>query len=538
MTTRGGPAQKPGTAMNVYEIRDLDEVRTFLYQGLWLQRTVPPTAETVKPALEWCLEVLARGHPLPPVGFVADLGHVAFDMDWEGKAARHKAVVPNVPSQLLPTYEDHVLGKIYADWSFSSATESLRRYKEGRHRARGLAFVLEQFRQRAGFDGVEFAPSVIHSVLDSPPDEILRLGYESLQNEGLRPYIRSLYESLITATRLLTEVLAPEDLIELQQGTALDEEGERLAFRHVVQAGLALEASLPRHRVRPLARRQEVPTRVLDEDTYPVGGFSSISNRGSVESLLHSQLAYMDDDEDRPDLFDIKFLRDELLYYSRDENQFLRRRRSFVLAFFPDLIQRIRFKDTELPWQRGILLLAVLFVAIRKLIEWLNTDALLFELVFIIPPGQPRSFALEAEYELLTRLFREQVANNTVVFDFFFLVPPGASPEAQKLELEEIQSRLREKVPHGTVRFDTATSALDALRDLCIRRARRSLCHCLTVSMSEQNLQAEDTVVTQMEIDGPCPALAYSGEVPIIPEADDALETWGAALQQLLQRWI
>ena len=29
---------------------------------------------------------------------------------------------------------------------------------------------------------------------------------------------------------------------------------------------------------------------------------------------------------ERPDLFDIKFLRDELLYYARDENRFLRRR--------------------------------------------------------------------------------------------------------------------------------------------------------------------------------------------------------------------
>ena len=40
----------------------------------------------------------------------------------------------------------------------------------------------------------------------------------------------------------------------------------------------------------------------------------------------------------------MKFLRDELLYYSRDENQFLRRRRTFVFALFPDLVDA-RFKD-------------------------------------------------------------------------------------------------------------------------------------------------------------------------------------------------
>ena len=522
--------------VNVYEIRDLEEVRTFLFQGLWLQRVVAPSAETVRPALEWALQVLARGWPLPPIGFVADLGHVAFGMDWESKAARHKAVVPGVPAQLMPTYEDHVLGKIYADWTFSHAGDALRRYQED-DRKRGLAFLVNQLRERAGFPGVEFSPGVIHSALEMPPDDLLRQGYESLERDGLHPYLRDLYEGLIDAARRVAEVLGPEDLIELQQGTALDEEGERMAFRQVVQAALALEATLPRHRVRPLARRQEVPTRVLDEDTYPVGGFSSISNRGSIESLLHSQLAYIEDD--RPDLFDVKFLRDELLYYSRDENQFLRRRRTFVMAFFPDLIERIRFKDADLPWQRGILLLAVLFTTVRKLTEWLSTDALVFEFVFFVE-GQPRNFPLEAEFDLLLKLLREQVANGTVVFDFFFTVPPGALNEGQKSEQEDMKWRLREGVAEGRVEFHTVAAAADGLAALCTSRARRSLCHCLTLSVAEQQMQAQDTVITQLRVDGPRPVLGEPGAsaTGVGQEAEDALETWGAALHQLLQRWI
>lgn len=520
--------------MNTYEIRDLEEVRTFLFQGLWLQRVAAPSAETVRPALEWALQVLARGWPLPPVGFVADLGHVAFGMDWESKASRSRSV-PGVPAHLMPTYEDHVLGKIYADWTFSHAGDALRRYKED-DRKHGLAFLVNQLRERAGFPGVEFSPGVLHSALEMPPDEILRLGYESLERDGLHHLLLDLYEALIVAARCVAEVLGPEDLIELQQGTALDEEGERLAFRQVVQAALALEAALPRHRVRPLARRQEVPTRVLDEDTYPVGGFSAISNRGSVESLLHSQLAYIEDD--RPDLFDIKYLRDELLYYSRDENQFLRRRRTFVVAFYPDLIERIRFKDADLSWQRGILLLAVLFTAVRKLTEWLSTDSLVFDFVFVVPPGQPRTFPLEAEFELLLKLLREQVVNGTVVFDFIVLNPPGPLSEGQKGELEQLQKHLRERVAEGRVEFHTAAAVADSLSALCTARARRSLCHCLTLSAAEQHLQAQDTVVTQLVVDGPRPALGQGDEVPAELEGEDAQEAWGVALHQLLQRWI
>src|SRR5207244_10184413 len=125
---------------------------------------------------------------------------------------------------------------------------------------------------------------------------------------------------------------------ELEHRTALDELGQRVALRQVLRAAEVLEALLPRHPVRPSGQRREVPTHILDEDTYPVGGFSSLATRGSLESLLHSQLAYMEPHE-RPDLFDVKYLRDELLYYARDENQFLRKRRSFVIALFPDLIR-------------------------------------------------------------------------------------------------------------------------------------------------------------------------------------------------------
>ena len=178
-----------------------------------------------------------------------------------------------------------------------------------------------------------------------------------------------------------------------------------------MQIANRFEAGLPRHKVKPLAGRKEVPTRVLDEDTYPVGGFTSISTKGSVESLLHSQLAYMEHDPDlRPDLFDVKFLRDELYYYSRDENQFLRRRRTFLFCLYPDLV-KARFKDSELPFQRIVVILGLLLTAVRKLSEWLSTDALKFEFLLI---QDKVAKPLAQEGALLEMLFREQIENKTV----------------------------------------------------------------------------------------------------------------------------
>jgi hypothetical protein len=481
------------------ELRDLEEARRFLTQGLWLQCVRAPVAALVRPALRWALEVASAGDPLPPIGFVADLGHAAQGADWEAKSMRGAVPVPGVPPGFARTYEDHVLGKLYADRTFARAGDALRRYHgedQERDQARGVAFILKQFRARAEFGGAELSPGVIKALLETPPQEVLAQGWDSLQVEGLNPILVELYQSLIRTSRRTAEVLAPEDVFELEHGTALAEFGERVALRQVLHAVAKLEARLPARGVRPLAGRKEVPTRVLDEDSYPVGGFSSLSTRGSVESLLHSQLAFMERD-DRPDLFDVKFLRDELLYYARDENQFLRRRRSFVFALFPDLLH-LRVKDPSLPYQRGVLLLAVMLVVVRRLFSWLSTDALAFEFLFLGPDvdGEP----LARERELLQMLLRAEIETGTVV--------------------------IRTDVPPARLASETS------------ERARRSQCHCLTVSVSDRGLEAADVVVTRLRVDGPCPALGSGGEEPIYPACEEPLDAWSAVLLELLERWL
>src|SRR5262245_53477189 len=158
------------------ELRDLELARRFVRQGLWLQRATPPAAAGVRPALEWALEVAAAGQPLPPVGFVADLGHVLFGPDRDAHPVRDAAAVPGLPAGLMRSYEDLVLGKLYADWTVERAADAVRRYA-GRDRSRALAFVTERFRDRAGFGGVLLSPAVLKGLLEAPPDEVLARGW-------------------------------------------------------------------------------------------------------------------------------------------------------------------------------------------------------------------------------------------------------------------------------------------------------------------------------------------------------------------------
>jgi hypothetical protein len=487
-----GKGGRQGYVMVLAELRDLGEARRFVLQGLWLQRVARTTGGRVKTVLEWALEIASNGHPLPPVGFIADLGHLAygFDQTGEGKEPVH---VPGWPATLARSYEDHVLGKVYADWTFERATDALRRY-QGRDRAKGLAYVTKQFRDRAGLGGVELSPAVLRGMLTSNPDDLLAQGFDALSADGPLPLLVHQYEELVSAARKVAEVLGPEDVIALEQRTALADMGQYVAHRQILQVTAKMEARLPHRPVRPLAGRKEVPTRVLDEDQYPVGGYSSISTRGSVESLLHSQLAYMEDE--KPDLFDVKFVRDELFYYSRDENQFLRRRRAFVFVVRPEAVSA-RFKDAELPTQRIVMVAALLLALVRRLAEWLSTDALRFEFLFV-RAGERRPLA--EEEELFAILLRE-------------LIERGVAVVEHPANLGDVSAH-------------------------CEQVARTSQVQVLVVGPEPVLFEPEGAVVTQLSVNGPRPRLTDGSGVPAEFGGDDPFEQWIEAVVRVLKLWV
>lgn len=483
-------ALHPRSFMDVVELRDPDAARAYLLQGLWLQRVIRPQAPLVRTILGWALEYASSGRPLPPLGFLADVGVVVFGHD-HGRQTKDMPEVPGWPATLARNYEDQLLGKLYADWTFERAVDALRRYAEKDH-PRGLAYVVRRIQERGGFGGVELSPAIVKGMMQTPGEDLLAEGYESLAREGPLPELVRRYEMLVHGARRMAEVLGPEDLIAIKQRTAIADMGQYVAHRQILTVTARTEARLPPRPVRPLAGRREVPTRILDEDQYPVGGYTSIATKGSIESLLHSQLAYMEND--RPDLFDMKFVRDELFYYSRDENQFLRRRRLFVFVFDADLVEA-RFKDVELPAQRIVMSLSLVLVLVRKLSEWLSTDALRFELLFVAPPeGDPK--ALAHERELLELLLTEQI-------------------ERGEAEVRVIASG-------------------DALRKHLLAASRNHQVQVLRLATTPNDFEVEGAIIRQLVVDAASPTLLDES----MEEAEDAPEAWIAVALRLLELWV
>jgi len=478
--------------MIVREIRDPDESRRFVAQGLWFQRVAAPRASGVEEILGWALEAAGGGDPIFPVGVVADLGRLLLDSDHAGPGDRPRTVVPGWPPGSARAYDDLVLGKLETDPTIARASDALGRY-QGRERDRGLAFVLGAIRTRSGTGGVLLNPAALKLSPVRTASEVLAEGWESLERDGPMPELLELYDHLLHAARDLADAMGPEDVFELEHGTALAAFAQRLALRQVLQSAAEFEAATASERPRSPGPRREVATRFLDEDAYPVGGFSSISTRGSIESLLQWQLAYIEPG-DRPDLFDIKFARDELLYYARDENRFLRRRRSFVFALAADL-DRARIKDPGLPRQRLVLLLGALVAAVRRLVGWLGDEALTFEFAFL---GEDGPGPLDLERELIELILREAIARGEVV---------------------------------------TSRLPIDGLAGHCEAIGRRSLCHVLLASRDPTLIEPGPVPVSRLVLDGPAPALGLEGEALARPGAVDPVGSWREALDALLTRW-
>ena len=480
--------------MESIELRDLDLAKRYIVEGLWLQRAVKPSAGTVRSILEWSMEIASAGQPLPPAGFIADVGHIAFGADAEHRE-KDLLHVPGWRPELARTYVDHVLGKLYADWMFERAGDALRKY-QGKDRTKGLAYVLNQIRDRARTNGVMLPPAVIRSLLTANPDEVLASGWDGLMRDGPLDVQVKLYEELAAAGRRLNEVLAKEDIEALEDRSALGDMGQYVALRQIRQTTAKLESRLPARPVKPLIGRKEVPTRVHDEDQYPVGGYTSLSNRGSVESLLHSQLAYMEDES--PDLFDIKFVRDELFYYSRDENQFLRRRRAFVFVLFPDLIAA-RFKDPELPHQRIVMLQSLILALVRRLAEWLSTDAIRFEILFV-QEGEKK--LLQEEATLAQLLLRELIERGDAAVEW-----------------------VRDK-----------TAVVARLHNL----ARQAQVHCLASATAPFELDLDTVVVTELVVAGSSPEIGDGNADHIVYPVDgeDAFDAWQETALRVLQLWV
>ena len=385
------------------DLRDAEAAERWLATGLCLTRLSRPTAERLRPAVRWVLAAVAESPALPPAGVVLDVGGLLAGEPLESNHALTPADVEL--RQAIQQYEEQLLGRLAADTRFEAAVDAFAKL-DTELRPAAVAVIIDHLLDRLDYGArTSVNPAAARRALQRPPGELLEAGLAGVREAGsaAAASLARSYRELARRARHAHRLLNDRDIFVLENLDVLGSRGQRLAIEQIVDAAEQLTRALP-NRVRKPAPRGPTPTTLEDESNYPTGGFSAISNAGSIENLVSSELVYIDDGPEI-DLFDVRYAEGELLFYARDDNVLVRRNRVFEFVLHPDLVGA-RFKDADLPWQRLVIGLGLVNCLVRRLIGWLDEQGLTFRLTFV---EQGRDTPLTSERALCRLLFGEWI---------------------------------------------------------------------------------------------------------------------------------
>jgi len=314
-------------------------------------------------------------------------------------------------------YENRLLNSVLRDPSTRRAMELLQRDTSRNDLiARMLELILAPLLEAGGYPGAPLVDPVLLRELSltgelRPSDfaeSFSELAGEAFWNEALAGSLETFFKG-----RRSGRILSAADLSEVEHWSAYRKRAQRLAGRRIVGASEAFPAVDPTGV--KVQEEEEADTELPDSGYYPEGGFAELTNRGPIENLHPAELVYMredpfGDDPDPPiDLFAIRVLENEALFFQRDSGQLRRTRRTVHLAVAPDQGLRLKLK-----WHDEALAIYVYGFLVR-LIEDLSTifprDALRVEMHIVAPSGAARERA-EADCELLSVLLRHEIARD------------------------------------------------------------------------------------------------------------------------------
>lgn len=322
--------------------------------------------------------------------------------------------VPAGLKDAMRVYEDHVLARLVADRRWTAITEAVAAApKDLKAAAVGLlagqlVSRLERTGEAKALNGPGVSQAVVRRLGQRPADEVAAQGRLVLhENAEISELLVHGFEALARAARRSKELLTDAEVFLLENVAALKGLGPRVTLAQLAEVAQQVEDRLP-VRMKTSLSEGDAPTQLEEESAFPVGGFSSISNVGTLENLVTSELIYMDDPADpaaeRPDLFDVRFVEGELLYYARDESVAVRRRRTLVLVFDGSL-DGCRVQDPGERTQRLMFALGAGAAMVRRLAAWLEAEAVTFDLVFAGAHG--RDSPLKEEMGVMGLLLRE-----------------------------------------------------------------------------------------------------------------------------------
>jgi hypothetical protein len=391
------------------ELRTAQDVASWVAAGLCLRRVVPnepdPSTDemTIGQAILACASELGA---LPPAGVIADLAVLL------GGARLPQAGNVTGDDHLkaaVRAYEDDVLMRLASTPRFDDVLAAFAHLGPAL-KPTAIALVVGAVCERASFAGLSVSPATLRRALARPKEERDTSGKTELrESTATADRLAEAYTRLARGARQSRALVDDREVFAIDHLEVLGSYARRLAADHINAAAGAITGRLPRRLPAKREQRGVKDTQLADDTLYPAGGFTAItpSSSANIENLVSSELVYMEDGADVVDLFTLRYVEGELLFYTRDDSVFRRHKHVIVFALATDLVEA-RVKDADVPWQRLVLALGMLVAAIRWLTEQLGHEALTVHLCF--PPR-----VMAAERELVELLLGGEVQSGTVV---------------------------------------------------------------------------------------------------------------------------
>lgn len=385
------------------ELRGVADVAGWIAAGLCLSRVPAEDDALVSAAILACAN--ERGS-MPPPGMVSDVAALLVGQ-------RLPVLAPiNGDGDLrgaLRAYDDDVLARLVTTARFDDVLAAFAHLSPD-ERPLAIALVVGAICDRAAFTGTSVSLAALRRALSRPSSERDTTGRQRLLTDTDTAQLAEAYLRLARSARQSRALVDDRVVFAIDHLTVLRSLGSRVTADHIQAAAEAVTQRLPKRLPSKCAQRGIENTRIQDDDLYPAGGFTSIApggaSTGNIENLVTSEVVYMEKDE-IIDLFSLRYLEDELLFYTRDDSEFRRHRHAITIIIGPDL-DHARVKDKGVPWQRLVLALGFLVATIRWLTEKLDDQALAIRIAF--PPR-----LLSEERAILALLLKAEIARGQVV---------------------------------------------------------------------------------------------------------------------------
>ncbi|HAA55560.1 MAG TPA: hypothetical protein DCE42_12435 [Myxococcales bacterium] len=371
----------------------------------------------IERGLNWYRPLAGQGHYHLPFFLVMDLG-LLLEYGFETPFASEQEYQQWPEAQRAPRlrYENELLGRLLQEPNVQSILEFLQLHKDRQQRIQRLLELLMR----------SIAPHYPREVLVNPAHlrnfrpQAIQLSDIAEHQVQFEAFIEREDYFMSTLTQFLdnvskhvrwSEILREEDIFEIEHWDVLNTEDLRIGCRQILE----IERMLGEIDARQIAIADEgadVETAFVDETHYPTGGLSELTNRGSFENLVLSELVYIEDGPE-VDLFEVRFVENELLYYLRDSGQLRRKRRSIHLII--DLDTTFQLKSSGYDYQFSILAQGFLLRIARDLFKVFEHDAVQFHFHYVT--GEQDTEAIEREIEIMRLLLADEVQHGWVTLD-------------------------------------------------------------------------------------------------------------------------